>query len=56
MTDAPERRLPGPRHGLPDEINRAMVVAEAKLLCRQLDQYLDLMGQWIEEGLNDDAE
>lgn len=52
--DATSRPLPSPRREVANELDRAMVVAEAKMLCRQLDSYLELMGQWIEQGLDDD--
>lgn len=57
MTDAdtPAKRVPGPRQRLAAEVDRAMVVAEAKLLCRRLDAYLELMGNWIAEGPDKDA-
>ena len=33
-----------------------MIVAEAKLLVQQLDQYLEMMAEWEEEGVAEDAE
>lgn len=53
--------LPSPRPSSSDEytkdLDRAMVVAEAKLLVRQLDQYLALIGDWAtEDGSGNAAE
>jgi hypothetical protein len=36
------------------EVNRMTVVAEAKILVHQLDEYLTLMGEWLENGLDGD--
>lgn len=42
--------VPGPRSEIAADIDRAMVVAEAKLLVVQLDRYLELIGEWAAEG------
>lgn len=43
------------RQQVADEVDRVTVVAEAKLLVHQLDAYLQLMGEWIAEEMDDDA-
>jgi hypothetical protein len=48
--------VPGPRREIAADINRAMVVAEARLLVVQLDQYLELIGEWAAEGSDDATE
>lgn len=42
-------RIPGPRGEVAEQIDRQAVVAEAKILVRQLDQYLELIGEWAVE-------
>lgn len=42
--------IPSPRHTFAADVERATVVAEAKLLVIQLDRYLDLIGEWAAEG------
>lgn len=48
--------IPKPRETFADDMSRAMIVAEAKLLVRQLDEYLELMGDWATEGDNSASE
>ena len=53
--------LPKPRRNdrgdVAKEVDRAMIVAEAKLLVRQLDDYLLLIGDWAtEDGGSGNAE
>jgi hypothetical protein len=49
-----EHKVPGPRESVAEEINRHTVIAEARLLVAQLDRYLDLIGEWATEGLDDE--
>lgn len=43
------------REALAQEIDRRTVVAEAKILVRQLDVYLELIGQWALDEEDEDA-
>jgi hypothetical protein len=42
---------PIPREVFEAEVGRHTIVAEAKILVKQLDAYLALIGEWAEEGL-----
>lgn len=42
--------VPGPRAEFSAQVDRAMVVAEAKMLVQELDKYLELIGAWAAEG------
>lgn len=42
------------REALVQEVDRRTVVAEAKVLVKQLDVYLDLLGTWAAEGWEDE--
>lgn len=59
MTENPtgesDPTVPGPRNEFSEQVDRAMVVAEAKLLVQELDKYLELIGEWYSEGLEADA-
>lgn len=47
------------RHAFRGELDRAAVVAEAKILVEQLSEYLDMLSAWALEGLEeatDDAQ
>lgn len=49
--------IPGPRHAFKEEVDRAVLVAEAKLLVEQLADYLEMLGVWAMEGVDEkDAE
>jgi hypothetical protein len=51
---AAPKAVPSPRQVVHEEVDRAMVVAEAKVLVSQLDSYLELFSEWISEGTDDD--
>lgn len=42
--------IPSPRRDFAADVDRTMVVAEAKLLVKELDRYLELIGAWAAEG------
>ena len=46
----PTRGVPTPRDAVAAEVERQTVIAEAKLLVKQLDMYLELIGEWAAEG------
>lgn len=52
MTATPEVPRQGRhRSDVANEVSRMSVVAEAKVLVRQLDEYLALMADWLEDDL-----
>lgn len=52
MATNPDLPGPGHRQDVADYVDRVTVVAEARVLVRQLDAYLQLMGDWIAEGMD----
>lgn len=53
------RAIPGQREQFADQISKATVLAEARLLVARLDQYFELMDSWYadaEEGDSDDGQ
>lgn len=57
MATRENQALPNPRDAVAAEIERQTVIAEAKLLVKQLDSYLELIGEWAaEEWESEDAE
>lgn len=54
MTEQPQPPTQGRhrhRQDIAVELDRMTVVAEAKVLVRQLDQYLEIMGDWVAGGM-----
>lgn len=52
MTTSPE---PSQREIIAADIERQAVIAEAKLLVKRLDVYLEWIGEWAAEGWEDNA-
>ena len=48
--------IPGPRHAFKEEVDRATVVAEARILVEQLSDYLEMLGVWALEGTEENGE
>lgn len=55
MTEAPldsvhSESIPGPREDADASVKRLMIVAEAKLLVKKLDEYLEILDEWEEDN------
>ncbi len=42
--------VPNPRQEVNEQIDRAQVLAESRLIVVRLNEYLDLFDEWINEG------
>jgi len=50
------RAIPSQRDQFANQISKATVLAEAKLLVKRLDSYLELMDSWFAEEETEDTE
>lgn len=51
----PDESCSTQRESMAQEFDRRTVVAEAKILVRQLDTYLELIGEWALDEEDNDA-